>query len=338
MADNKDLQGLSCNIAGIKYSGIGGQAVMEGVMMRNGDEYAVAVRKSDGEIEVKKEEYKGIVKNKSIGKIPILRGIFAFVDSLILGMSALNFSSDLYMQEEDEEKKDGGKKEKKDTSAKEGIASTLITIVAVVLAVGIFMILPYYISQLFKGFIKNGILLSLVEGVIRIAVFIAYIKLITLMEDIRRVFMYHGAEHKCINCLESGMELNVENVRKSSREHRRCGTSFLLYVMVISIIFFSFIQSPSKILRVVLRIVLVPVIAGVSYEFIRAAGRSNSPFIRALSAPGLWMQRLTTSEPDDKMIEVGIRSVEAVFDWKKYLTENFGMTFEKNDALAGDEE
>lgn len=319
----------TCLISGTKYSGIGGQAVMEGVMMRNGDKYAVAVRKPDGDIIVKKDEYAGVIKNKSLYKIPIIRGVLSFVDSLVLGLSTLNFSSDIYM--EDEEKKneelpadevisiDDAKKK----SAGEGALNAVIMIVAIVLALGLFMVLPYYVSQLFAGLVKNRIVLSLIEGVIRIVIFVAYIRLISLMEDIRRVFMYHGAEHKCINCIESGRVLNVENVKNSSREHRRCGTSFLLYVMVVSIIFFAFIQTPSKILRVVLRLVLIPVIAGVSYEFIRAAGRSTSPVIRALSAPGLWMQRLTTSEPDEKMIEVGIRSVEAVFDWREYLRNNF---------------
>ena len=319
----------TCLISGTKYSGIGGQAVMEGVMMRNGDKYAVAVRKPDGDIIVKKDEYTGVIKNKSLYKIPIIRGVLSFVDSLVLGLSTLNFSSDIYM--EDEEKKDEelpadeviSIDDAKKKSAGEGALNAVIMVVAIVLALGLFMVLPYYISQLFAGLVKNRIVLSLIEGVIRIVIFVAYIRLISLMEDIRRVFMYHGAEHKCINCIESGRPLNVENVKNSSREHRRCGTSFLLYVMVVSIIFFAFIQTPSKILRVVLRLVLIPVIAGVSYEFIRAAGRSTSPVIRALSAPGLWMQRLTTSEPDEKMIEVGIRSVEAVFDWREYLRNNF---------------
>ena len=319
----------TCLISGTKYSGIGGQAVMEGVMMRNGDKYAVAVRKPDGDIIVKKDEYAGVIKNKSLYKIPVIRGVLSFVDSLVLGLSTLNFSSDIYM--EDEVKKDEelpadeviSIDDAKKKSAGEGALNAVIMVVAIVLALGLFMVLPYYISQLFAGLVKNRIVLSLIEGVIRIVIFVAYIRLISLMEDIRRVFMYHGAEHKCINCIESGRPLNVENVKNSSREHRRCGTSFLLYVMVVSIIFFAFIQTPSKILRVVLRLVLIPVIAGVSYEFIRAAGRSTSPVIRALSAPGLWMQRLTTSEPDEKMIEVGIRSVEAVFDWREYLRNNF---------------
>ncbi len=340
MSDNKNIQAQTCNISGVKYSGIGGQAVMEGVMMKNEDHYAVAVRKSDGTVIVKKEEFKGLTGNKALGKIPIIRGVFSFIDSLVLGMTALNFSSDIYMEEE--EKKDPEENEKTDDTEKkksvaDGIVSTLITVVAVVMAVGLFMILPYYVSLLFKKFVANPVLLSLIEGLIRLAIFVAYIKLISLMNDIKRVFMYHGAEHKCINCIESGMELNVENVKKSSREHRRCGTSFLLYVMVVSIIFFAFIQTPEKWMRVAMRIALVPVIAGVAYEFIRAAGRSNSPIIRALSAPGLWMQKLTTLEPDDKMIEVGIRSVEEVFDWRKYLTDNFGLSFEKKEDESGEE-
>ena len=203
-------------------------------------------------------------------------------------------------------------------------------VIAVIIAIGLFMLLPYYVSMLFRDFIKNGFVLSLIEGVIRLLVFILYILAISAMQDIKRVFMYHGAEHKCINCIENGKELNVENVRASSKQHRRCGTSFLLYVMVISIIFFAFIQTPDRILRVVLRIVLIPVIAGVAYELIRLAGRSSNPLVRALSAPGLWMQELTTKEPDDSMIEVGIRSVEEIFDWRQYLKDNFGNDTAEN--------
>ncbi len=359
MSDKKG--NITCPLSGTAYSGIGGQAVMEGVMMRNREDYAVAVRRSNGEIVVKKDKYKGIVKGDTINKIPVLRGVFAFIDSLVLGLSTLNFSSDIYMQDiEEEEKKEkekekaasgsrdddeNGSEESKDGAAggetdseesKEGadgnkdkggmstFMNTLIMIVAIILALGLFMVLPYFASLLFKGIVGEGILLSLIEGVIRIIIFIGYIKAISLMEDIKRTFMYHGAEHKCINCLEAGYELTVENVRKASREHRRCGTSFLLYVMVISIIFFSFIQTDVKILKVVLRLVLIPVIAGVSYEFIRLAGKSDNPVIKAFSKPGLMMQKLTTREPDDEMIEVGIRSVEEVFDWRAFLKENFG--------------
>ncbi|MCR5488101.1 MAG: DUF1385 domain-containing protein [Lachnospiraceae bacterium] len=325
----------------MKYSGIGGQAVLEGVMMRNKEDYAVAVRKSDGSIEVLKAEYKGIVGNEKVYKIPILRGMLSFIDSLVLGMKALNYSSDLYMEETEEsasqvteEKASQMTEEKASQAAEEkipkkeekdsqGVLTVIVTIVAVMLALGLFMVLPYFLSLLFKGFITNDYLLALVEGIIRLLIFVAYIKLISRMEDIRRVFMYHGAEHKCINCIESGMDLTVDNAEKASREHRRCGTSFLLYVMVISILFFALINVPNRVMKVLLRLALIPVIAGVAYEFIRLAGRSTNPVIQALSVPGLWMQKLTTSEPDRAMLEVAIRSVEEVFDWKQYLEENF---------------
>ena len=302
---------------------------MEGVMMRNKEKYAVAVRKSDGDIEIMQDVYKGIIPVEGIYKIPFLRGIFSFVDSLVLGLKTLNYSAEFYTEEpegsgkekkESDNKKDG----KKEKGAGDGVVMGLVMIVSILLAVALFMVLPYYASLLFGKVITNSHLLALVEGLIRLAVFVIYVKAISGMEDIKRVFMYHGAEHKCINCIESGNELNVDNVRAASKEHRRCGTSFLLYVMAVSILFFALIDTPSRVMRVVLRIVLIPVIAAVAYELIRLAGKSNNPVVRALSTPGLLMQRLTTREPDDKMIEVGIRSVEAVFDWRTYLKENFG--------------
>ena len=310
----------------MRYSGIGGQAVMEGVMMKNQDKYAVAVRKPDHEIVVEVSEYSGIMKDKKIKNMPIFRGVFNFIDSLVLGMKTLTFSASFFEEEaevekkeqlSEEERKKQEKKEKKQESAMMGGTMAL----SVVLAVGIFMLLPYYISTFFGKFISSGWLMALLEGVIRLAIFVGYVAAISMMKDIRRVYMYHGAEHKCINCIEHGMELNVENVRKSSRLHKRCGTSFLLIVMLISIVFFMFIRVDSPVLKVVLRVLLVPVIAGVSYEFIRLAGRSDNAVVNLLSKPGLWLQGLTTREPDDEMIEVGIASVEAVFDWKPYVEE-----------------
>ena len=313
----------------MRYSGIGGQAVMEGVMMKNQDKYAVAVRKPDHEIVVEVSEYSGIMKDKKIKNMPIFRGVFNFIDSLVLGMKTLTFSASFFEEEAEVEKKEQlseeerkkqeqkEKKEKKQESAMMGGTMAL----SVVLAVGIFMLLPYYISTFFGKFIPSGWLMALLEGVIRLAIFVGYVAAISMMKDIRRVYMYHGAEHKCINCIEHGMELNVENVRKSSRLHKRCGTSFLLIVMLISIVFFMFIRVDSPVLKVVLRVLLVPVIAGVSYEFIRLAGRSDNAVVNLLSKPGLWLQGLTTREPDDEMIEVGIASVEAVFDWKPYVEE-----------------
>lgn len=302
----------------MRYSGIGGQAVMEGVMMKNGDRYAVAVRKPDKEISVEAFDYTGLIKNKKWKNAPIIRGVLNFIDSLILGIRTLTYSASFFEEEEDAAKKeiDPKKAEKKE---KREMGFTVFF--SVIMAVAIFMMLPYYLSLLFQKYVTSPTLLAVIEGVIRLAIFIGYILLISCMPDIKRVFMYHGAEHKCINCIEHGMELTVENVRKSSRQHKRCGTSFLLFVMIVSIIFFAFIRVDIRILRVVLRLVLIPVIAGVSYEFIRLAGRSDNAFVNLLSKPGLWLQSLTTREPDDAMIEVGIASVEAVFDWKAYLEE-----------------
>ena len=310
----------------MRYSGIGGQAVMEGVMMKNQDKYAVAVRKPDHEIVVEVSEYSGIMKDKKIKNMPIFRGVFNFIDSLVLGMKTLTFSASFFEEEEEVEKKkqlSEEERKKQEQKAKKQESSMMGGTVAlsVVLAVGVFMLLPYYISTFFGKFISSGWLVALLEGVIRLAVFVGYVAAISMMKDIRRVYMYHGAEHKCINCIEHGMELNVENVRKSSRLHKRCGTSFLLIVMLISIVFFMFIRVDSPVLKVVLRVLLVPVIAGVSYEFIRLAGRSDNAVVNLLSKPGLWLQGLTTREPDDEMIEVGIASVEAVFDWKPYVEE-----------------
>ena len=294
-----------------RLGAVGGQAVMEGVMMRNADKYAVAVRKTDGEIVVKTEEYKGIVQNKKIRSLPIIRGVFSFIDSMVLGMSTLTYSASFFMDDEEEEKDE----------KKESVMMGLTIACSVVMALAIFMILPYFLSQLFRKFTDSTTLITLLEGAVRLVIFFGYILLISRMKDIQRVFMYHGAEHKCINCIEHGMDLTVDNVRKSSRFHKRCGTSFLLIVMLVSILFFMFIRVDSPILRVVLRLLLIPVIAGVSYEFIRLAGRSDNAVVNLLSKPGLWLQGLTTKEPDDEMIEVGIASVEAVFDWKPYVEE-----------------
>ena len=319
----------------MRYSGIGGQAVMEGVMMKNQEKYAVAVRKPDQEIVVETSTYEGLIKNKKIRNMPILRGVFSFIESLVLGMKTLTFSASFFEEEEDEksgsrkaEKRAGAKKpapteeeQKKKEKRQENVLMGGTVAISIVLAVAIFMVLPYYISVFFQRFITSQTLLALSEGVIRLTIFIGYVAAISLMPDIKRVYMYHGAEHKCINCIEQGMDLTVENVRKSSRLHKRCGTSFLLIVMLISIVFFLFIRVDNRILQLLLRLVLIPVIAGVSYEFIRLAGRSDHMLVNLFSKPGLLLQRITTREPDDSMIEVGIASVEAVFDWKAYVKE-----------------
>ncbi len=316
-------------------SGIGGQAVMEGVMMKNAEKYAVAVRKPNSEITVELKEYKGVCQGNKISKIPIIRGVVSFVDSLVLGMKTLTFSASFFEEEEASEKEavtsdsepteesaktaleEQKAKEKAEKKEKLYMAGTIC--VSIVMAVAIFMLLPFGISLLFQKFITSKTLIIILEGILRLAIFITYIVLISRLKDIQRVFMYHGAEHKCINCIEHGMELNVENVRKSSKEHKRCGTSFLFFVVLISIAVTLFIRFDSTLLRLLFRILLIPVVAGLSYEFIRLAGRSDNPIVSFFSKPGLWMQRLTTKEPEDDMIEVGIASVEAVFDWRAYL-------------------
>lgn len=298
------------------YSGIGGQAVLEGIMMKNQEKYAVAVRKANGEIVVELENYQGILHGSKLKEIPFIRGIFQFIDSLVLGMKCLNYSASLDEEEDEQGQAFGGKGEK--------LATALVTVLAIVLAVGIFVVLPYYLSSLFQGRIHNASLIAIMEGLIRIVIFILYVWGISAMKDIKRLYRYHGAEHKCINCIEKGRPLTVRNVMRSSRLHKRCGTSFLFFVMFVSIILFFFIRAEHPAQRILLRVLLMPVVAGISYEIIRLAGRSDNLFVRIISAPGMWVQRMTTKEPDRKMAEVAIAAVEAVFDWRKFLYDNFG--------------
>ena len=308
---------------GICPSGIGGQAVIEGVMMKNQDLYAVAVRKPNGEIEIDTEESHGILHGSAIKKVPFIRGVFNFVDSLILGMRTLTYSASFYEDEEAKETKTDKAMGKMFGANAEKVMMGCTVALSIVLAVAIFMILPYFLSSFFEKYVRNTSLLALIEGVIRIAIFLIYVVAISLMQDIKRVYMYHGAEHKCINCIEHGHVLNVHNVKRSSRLHRRCGTSFLLIVMIVSVALFILIRVENAVMRLGLRLVLIPVIAGISYEIIRLAGRSENPIVKLISAPGLALQKLTTKEPDDEMIEVAIKSVEAVFDWRAFLGENF---------------
>ena len=309
----------------MKSSGIGGQAVLEGVMMKNGKEYAVAVRKPDGEIEIKKDTYEGITSKHKLFRVPFVRGMFNFIESMSLGMDIINYSASFYEEEGGEpmtEAEIGQQKKKDDT------IMGITMVFSVCLAVALFMLLPTWLGGLLKRWlfpaaVGNHFLTAAIEGVIRIAIFIGYVAGISLMEDIKRVYMYHGAEHKCINCIEHGLPLTVDNVRKSSKEHKRCGTSFLLIVVVISTLVFMFVRTDTLWLRMVSRILLLPVITGLSYEFLRLAGRSESGLVDLLSRPGLMLQGLTTKEPEDDMIQVAIASVEAVFDWRAYLKENF---------------
>lgn len=298
----------------MRYSGIGGQAVIEGVMMKNGEQYAVAVRKPDGEIIVDKKEYAGVLSGTGIKNVPFIRGVLNFVDSLVLGMRTIMYAASFF--EDEEAQGQAEDKEIRERQERRWMNATLA--LSVVMAVFLFMLLPYGISRLLGRFLPE-MWLAVAEGLLRLIIFLAYIIAISQMKDIQRVFMYHGAEHKCINCIEHGMELTVDNVRISPRLHKRCGTSFLFLVIFISIIIFLFVRPESALMRIAARILAVPVIAGAAYEFIRLAGRSDNPVVDFLSRPGLALQKLTTREPDDDMIEVGIASVEAVFDWKTYI-------------------
>ena len=304
----------------MRYATIGGQAVIEGVMMRNGNDYAVAVRKPDQTIEVKKDQFIGLNAKWHMKKVPIIRGVLAFIDSLVLGMSTLTYSASFYEDEEETEKEKDKDKDKDGKS--DAVFMGLTVALSVVIAVVLFMLTPFFISSLFGKVIKSPMTLAVIEGLIRIAIFFIYIVAISQMKDIQRVFMYHGAEHKTINCIEHGAELTPENAAKYSRLHKRCGTSFLLIVMVVSIICFMFIRVDNMALKIVLRVILVPVIAGVSYEVIQWAGRSESCLVNIVSKPGLMLQKLTTREPDLEMLEVAIASIEAIYDWRQFQAEN----------------
>lgn len=309
----------------MKSSNIGGQAVLEGIMMKHNEEYAVAVRKPDGEISVKKEKYYSIVKWKVLTTTPFIRGVFNFIDSMVIGIKTLTYSASFYEEEEEKEEvltEEAVKKKEK----KEKLLMGATVAFSVVAAVAIFMVLPYFLTSFLKGLIPSYQVRTVIEGLVRIGIFVLYVLLISRMEDIQRTFMYHGAEHKCINCIEHGLPLTVENVRKSSRQHKRCGTSFLFLVLAISIVLLLLIRVDSAVMRVVVRILLLPVIAGISYEVLKLAGRSDNILINLISSPGLAIQKLTTKEPDDDMIEVAIQAVEAVFDWRAYEAENFDVT------------
>lgn len=311
-----------------RYSGIGGQAVLEGVMMKNKDRYAVAVRKPNGEIEVELESYQGLLHGNKLKEIPFVRGIFNFIDSLVLGMRCLNYSASFY--EEDGERKH-------QSSGGEKLMTAIVTLFSVALSVGIFVVLPYFLASFLNDYVRNASLMNIIEGAIRIVIFLLYVGGISLLSDIKRLYRYHGAEHKCINCIEKGRPLTVRNVMRSSRLHRRCGTSFIFFVLFVSIILFFFIRVDNTLQKVILRVLLMPVVAGISYEIIRLAGRSNNIFVRIISAPGMLVQRMTTKEPDKSMVEVAIASVEAVFDWKQYLYDNFGYEDDMTEDVSDEE-
>lgn len=302
---------------------------MEGIMMRHKDEYAIAVRKPDQTIELKVELYKPVISCPPLQKLPFVRGVFNFVDSLVVGIRCLMYSASFFEEEEAEEKKrqltaeeKEKKEEKKKREEKLFMAGTLAF--SIILAVAVFFLLPYFLTDLLRNYLSNNYAVNFLEAVVRIVIFLGYLLLISRMDDIQRTFEYHGAEHKCINCIESGLELTVDNVLKSSRLHRRCGTSFLFFVMIVSAVLLMLVQSDSHVMRIVWRLVLIPVVAGVSYEFIRLAGSSDNKLVALLSSPGMALQKLTTREPNAEEAEVAIAAVEAVFDWRAYLKEKQG--------------
>lgn len=308
----------------MKTSGIGGQAVIEGIMMRNKDKYAIAVRKPDNEIELSVRESRLLTEKYKWLNFPVIRGVFNFVDSLVTGVSTITYSASFYDDPAEQKKTKAdeiGKAIFKDKL--ESVLMAVTIIISVALAVGLFMVVPYFVSRLLAGVVTSQFLLNFLEGIVRVVIFLLYLVAISHMNDIKRTFMYHGAEHKCINCIEHGAPLTVDNVMNSSRLHKRCGTSFMFLVMFISIIFFIFIRVDNTVLQLVIRLLLIPVIAGVSYEVLRWAGRSDNAFINVISKPGLWMQKLTTREPDRDMAEVAIAAVEAVFDWRAFLDEYY---------------
>ena len=317
----------------MKPSRIGGQAVMEGIMMRHGDKYSIAVRRPDKEIELKIEDYKCTFGKSPIWKKPILRGIAGFVDSLVVGTKCLMYSAEIAGDEEDEKEKAKMANMTEEEKAKEDKlfkALLYVTVaISIVFSVVLFMMLPYVIASFLRKVGASEMLVTIAEAFVKLGLFLGYMFLMSRMKDIQRTFMYHGAEHKCINCVENGMPLTVENVMKSSRQHRRCGTSFLFLVMLVSIfLHFIFVLVPGYWVRLFGRLLMVPVVAGISFEIIQWAGRTDSKFARVMSMPGFALQKLTTIEPTEDMVEVAIKAVEAVFDWKTYLKEEFDLEVE----------
>ncbi len=299
---------------------MGGQAVMDGVMMKGANKQAVAVRLPDGEIYVRTQK---LPERGGWSRIPVLRGLLVFLESLINGTKTLMYSADV-LEKYEEKAGEAAAEEKGRTElwlekrfgerALWNILVTVSVVTALALAVGIFVIGPTAVISGLGRFIHSGIILNLIEGLLRIAIFIIYVLLIRRMEDIKNVFRYHGAEHKCIHCYESGRQLIPENCEEFYTLHPRCGTSFIVFVLVISLILFSFLGWPNLAARIISRLLLIPVIAGLSYEVLKLAGRSTNRFIMLISVPGLWLQKLTTAEPDRKQLEVAIASINAVLD------------------------
>ncbi|HQO72061.1 MAG TPA: DUF1385 domain-containing protein [Sedimentibacter sp.] len=296
----------------VKKTSIGGQALIEGIMMKGPSKIATAVRKPDGEIVIKESNIKQIFKHKFF-KLPLVRGSFVLIDALVNGVKELMYSAEFYGEDYEEDALDRLLKKVFKDKADTAIIYTSV-IIALVFSIAIFILGPTILTNLLKNIIKNSFLLNLVEGIVRVSLFVGYVYLVSKLEDIKRVFMYHGAEHKTIYCYEYGEELTVENVRKYSTLHPRCGTSFLINVLLISIIVFSFFGWPNPLLRLVIRLAMLPVIAGLSYELNRYVGRSSSDniFTKIIAYPGFLIQKITTKEPDDSMMEVAIAAMKKV--------------------------
>lgn len=296
---------------------IGGQALIEGVMMRGPNDVAIAVRKPDKEIELKKDELNTLGMRNKIFKLPFLRGVVGLIEALTIGTKALMYSAEFFIEEEEEQREKQSLTEKIFKDKAGDVEMFFSMLISIVLAVGIFMVLPSFLTNFLKTKINTSIGLNLAEGLIRIIIFLIYIVAVSKLDDIKRVFEYHGAEHKTIHCYENEEELIVANVRKYPILHARCGTSFLFMVMIVSIFVLSFFGWPNPLQRVLIRILMFPVIAGISYEINRLIGRSSSKLAYALSYPGLMIQKLATvKEPDDEQIEVAIEALKAV------LTDN----------------
>lgn len=309
----------------MKKCSVGGQAVIEGVMMKNEEKVAVAVRKSDGEIELDKKSSKSWVREKGIHKIPFLRGAFILFETMAEGIKALNFSAEFFEEEDDEEEKESKFDNFLNSIFKEKTNDVLIyfsLIVALIFSVLLFILLPTFLGGVLKHFTERVLILNLFEGLIRIGIFLLYVYLISMNKDIKRVFEYHGAEHKSIYCYESGMELTVENARKFTTLHPRCGTNFMFIVMIISMLVFSLFGWPNPLLRVAYRLLCLPFVAGISYEIIKLAGKCDNKLMRAFVFPGMMLQKITTKEPDDKQLEVAITALKAVLDEEVNSVDN----------------
>ena len=294
---------------------VGGQALIEGVMMQSKERRAIAVRKTDGEIIIKKNKIKSWLSDKNIDRIPFIRGSFILIENMIEGINSLNYSSEFFMDEEDEEEDKFDiliKKIFKDKA--NDVVLGIAMLFAILISIGMFVLIPTFTGGLFSKIFSNKVILNLIEGIIRILILFTYIIIISKNKDIERTFQYHGAEHKAVYCYENNLELTIENARKFTTLHPRCGTNFLFIVMSTSIILFSFFGWPNPLARVIMRIICIPVVAGISYEIIRFLGKYNNKLTKIVAYPGMMLQKFTTKEPDDSQLEVALAALKAVVD------------------------